>query len=168
MKRYPETRIGTRPRSLRFPCLLFAIRGVDAGFILSVACVPARGRRSRARRIRATSHQPRAARPSLRPHHYQRVETQATDAVGDSQLPVHKEEIVVTGTYEPVAVSDADRDVERLEVRNERALYPSMVEVLRLDPEVDLRSVGRMECRPTCRFAALPSGRPWCWWTACA
>ncbi len=60
----------------------------------------------------------------------------------NSKLPVHKEEIVVTGTYEPVAVSDADRDVERFEVRNERALYPSLVEVLRLDPEVDLEERG--------------------------
>jgi iron complex outermembrane receptor protein len=55
-----------------------------------------------------------------------------------AKLPVHKEEIVVTGTYEPVEVSDVDRDVERLEVRNTRALYPSLVEILRLDPEVDL------------------------------
>ena len=60
----------------------------------------------------------------------------------NTKLPVHKEEIVVTGTYEPVAVSDADRDVERLEVRNERALYPSLVEILRLDPEVDLEERG--------------------------
>ena len=60
----------------------------------------------------------------------------------NTKLPVHKEEIVVTGTYEPVAVSDADRDVERLDVRNERALYPSLVEILRLDPEVDLEERG--------------------------
>jgi iron complex outermembrane receptor protein len=54
------------------------------------------------------------------------------------KIPVHKEEIVVTGTYEPVAVSDVDRDVVRLEVRDTRALYPSLVDILRLDPAVDL------------------------------
>ncbi len=55
------------------------------------------------------------------------------------KLPVHKEEIVVTGTYEPVEVSDVDRDVVRLEVRDTRALYPSLVDILRLDPAVDLQ-----------------------------
>ena len=49
-------------------------------------------------------------------------------------LPVHKEEVVVTGTYEPVAVMDADRDVTLLEVHDTRALYPSLVDILRLDP----------------------------------
>ncbi|MGA2963833.1 MAG: TonB-dependent receptor [Candidatus Korobacteraceae bacterium] len=53
-------------------------------------------------------------------------------------LPVHKEEVVVTGTYEPVAVMDADRDVTLLEVHDTRALYPSLVDILRLDPAVDL------------------------------
>jgi iron complex outermembrane receptor protein len=57
-------------------------------------------------------------------------------------LPVHKEEIVVTGTYAPVAVGDVDRDVTRLDVGNTRALYPSLVEVLRLDPAVDLQERG--------------------------
>ncbi len=58
------------------------------------------------------------------------------------KLPVHKEEMVVTGTYEPVAVSDADRDVTLLEVRDQRALYPSLMDVLRLDPAVDLQERG--------------------------
>jgi outer membrane cobalamin receptor len=47
--------------------------------------------------------------------------------------------MVVTGTYEPVAVTDVDRDVTLLDVRNTRALYPSMVDILRLDPAVDLQ-----------------------------
>ncbi len=55
------------------------------------------------------------------------------------KLPVHKEEIVVTGTYEPMGISDVDRDVVRLEVRDTRALYPSLVDILRLDPAVDLQ-----------------------------
>ena len=58
------------------------------------------------------------------------------------KLPVHKEEMVVTGTYEPVGVSDVDRDVTRLDVRNTRALYPSLIDVLRLDPAVDLQERG--------------------------
>jgi outer membrane cobalamin receptor len=57
-------------------------------------------------------------------------------------LPVHKEEMVVTGTYEPVAVADVDRDITLLDVRNTRALYPSMVDILRLDPAVDLQERG--------------------------
>ncbi len=67
---------------------------------------------------------------------------QTTNAKPDAKLPVHREEIVVTGAYEPVDVSDADRDVDRLEVGDTRALYPSLVDILRLDPEVDLEERG--------------------------
>jgi len=58
------------------------------------------------------------------------------------KLPVHKEEMVVTGTYQPVAVSEVDRDVVVLDVRNARALYPSLIDVLRLDAAVDLQERG--------------------------
>jgi iron complex outermembrane receptor protein len=57
-------------------------------------------------------------------------------------IPVHKEEVVVTGTYEPVAVTDVDRDVTLLDVRKTRTLYPSLVDILRLDPAVDLQERG--------------------------
>ena len=58
------------------------------------------------------------------------------------KLPVHKEEMVVTGTYQPVAISDVDRDVVVLDMRNTRALYPSLIDVLRLDAAVDLQERG--------------------------
>ena len=76
-------------------------------------------------------------------HTPQQSAPEATPA--NRKLPVHKEEVVVTGTYEPVEVSNIDRDVERLEVRGTRALYPSLVEILRLDPEVDLQQRGPNE-----------------------
>ena len=68
--------------------------------------------------------------------------TQTSNAKPNAKLPVHREEIVVTGTYEPVDVSNVDHDVDRLEVRGTRALYPSLVDILRLDPEVDLQERG--------------------------
>ena len=50
--------------------------------------------------------------------------------------------MVVTGTYEPVAVTDVDRDITLLDVRDTHALYPSLVDILASDPAVDLQERG--------------------------
>lgn len=47
--------------------------------------------------------------------------------------------IVVTGVYEPVAVEEADRPVRTLDVEKQRLLSSAAVDLLRLDPSVDLR-----------------------------
>jgi len=55
------------------------------------------------------------------------------------QVPVRSDSIVVTGTWEPVQVDDLDRSVSVLPVAGEELLLNSWVDVLRLDPSVDLQ-----------------------------
>ncbi|MGA2990551.1 MAG: TonB-dependent receptor, partial [Candidatus Korobacteraceae bacterium] len=57
-------------------------------------------------------------------------------------VPVHKEEVVVTGTYEPVAISDVDRDVTVINLRKSQTGYSSLVDALRSDPALDLQQRG--------------------------
>jgi iron complex outermembrane recepter protein len=47
--------------------------------------------------------------------------------------------IVVTGTYEPLSIEEIDRAVRVLPVRENRVLFTSLSDVLRLDPSVDFR-----------------------------
>ena len=55
------------------------------------------------------------------------------------QIPARSDSIVVTGTWEPVQVDDLDRSVSVLPVASEELLLNSWVDVLRLDPSVDLQ-----------------------------
>lgn len=47
--------------------------------------------------------------------------------------------VIVTGTYEPVALEEADRPVAVLPVREQLLLLNTNVDLLRLDPSIDLR-----------------------------
>lgn len=51
-----------------------------------------------------------------------------------------KESIVVTGVYEPLPLDEADRSVNVLPMRGQTLLYPSVIDVLRTDPSLDVRS----------------------------
>jgi iron complex outermembrane receptor protein len=55
---------------------------------------------------------------------------------------VHKEELVVTGTYEPTAISDVDRDVTVIDLRKSQTDYPSLIDALRSDTALDLQQRG--------------------------
>jgi hypothetical protein len=48
-----------------------------------------------------------------------------------------REQVVVTGTYEPVAISDVDRDVTMIDLRQAPAAYSSLMDALGSDPALD-------------------------------
>jgi iron complex outermembrane receptor protein len=50
--------------------------------------------------------------------------------------------IVVTGTFEPAPLSESDRSVTSLPVREQSLLFGSMVDFLRVEPSLDLRQRG--------------------------
>lgn len=56
--------------------------------------------------------------------------------------PTRKETIVVTGVFEPLPLEEADRCVVLLDVADKALLSNTLVDVLRLDPSVDLRERG--------------------------
>ena len=55
------------------------------------------------------------------------------------KIEPRKENIVVTGTFDPVQINDVDRAVSQLPVRDTLQLYGSTVEYLQVEPSVDLR-----------------------------
>ncbi|MGE0405108.1 MAG: TonB-dependent receptor plug domain-containing protein [Candidatus Korobacteraceae bacterium] len=57
-------------------------------------------------------------------------------------IPAHSETIVVTGTFEPWPLSESNRSVTSLPVREQTLLFCSMVDFLRLEPSIDLRQRG--------------------------
>jgi iron complex outermembrane recepter protein len=64
-------------------------------------------------------------------------------AAQDDPPEVHKEVIVVTGTYEPLPLEEADRTVTSRTVRGDNTLVSNtIVDFLNLDPSVDLRQRG--------------------------
>src|ERR1700689_4680802 len=55
-------------------------------------------------------------------------------------LPPQQESIVVTGTAEPIPLSEADRDVSVVRLpEDQRPLYESWFDLLELDPALDLQ-----------------------------
>jgi len=56
-----------------------------------------------------------------------------------TQLPEHKDAIIVTGTYEPIPLDEADRAVIQVPVRSQSLLFQNVVDALKLDPSVDLQ-----------------------------
>src|SRR5207253_7791651 len=60
-------------------------------------------------------------------------------AAGAQQPEPKHETIVVTGVYEPVAIDEVDRSVRILPVKGEELLSNTLVDLLRLDPSLDLR-----------------------------
>lgn len=56
--------------------------------------------------------------------------------------PVLKQSVLVTGTYEPVPLEEADRAVQALPVRKQALLLNSLSDLLKLDPSLDLQERG--------------------------
>jgi iron complex outermembrane receptor protein len=56
------------------------------------------------------------------------------------QAPAQRESVVVTGTYDPLTLEEIDRAIRVLPVRTQSLVMNSLVDVLRLDPSLDLAS----------------------------
>ncbi|MGA3026204.1 MAG: TonB-dependent receptor [Bryobacteraceae bacterium] len=54
-------------------------------------------------------------------------------------IPPQKEVVVVTGTFEPIPLEEADRSVDVLTVRGERLLFDSFADYLKLDSSVNMQ-----------------------------
>lgn len=59
--------------------------------------------------------------------------------VAPDKVPTHKEEIVVTGTFEPAPLEEIERAVTAISLREVPQVYRSYVEYLQVEPWVDLR-----------------------------
>lgn len=57
-------------------------------------------------------------------------------------LPPLRESLVVTGTAGPLPLEEADRSILQLPVRGEAILFNTFVDLLKLDPSLDLRQRG--------------------------
>ena len=55
---------------------------------------------------------------------------------------VRKDTIVVTGSYEPVPLDEADRSIGQIRIRGETLLYQNILDAFRFDPALDLRQRG--------------------------
>src|SRR4029079_16182595 len=56
------------------------------------------------------------------------------------QVQGPNEPVVVTGTYEPLSLEEIDRAIRVLPVRSQSLGFNTLVDVLRLDPSIDLAS----------------------------
>jgi iron complex outermembrane receptor protein len=54
-------------------------------------------------------------------------------------VPERKDAIIVTGTYEPIPLDEADRAISQIPVRTQSLLFHNVVDALKLDSSVDLR-----------------------------
>ena len=59
-------------------------------------------------------------------------------ALAQQAPPPQHESIVVTGTYDPVSLDEVDRSVTVLPARNMTLLLDNLIDLLRLDPSLDL------------------------------
>ena len=66
------------------------------------------------------------------------IPVSAQQAPAPAVPPAH-DSIVVTGTYEPVSLDEVDRAITLLPVRSSALVFNSLVDVLRLDPSLDLQ-----------------------------
>ncbi|HEX8927142.1 MAG TPA: TonB-dependent receptor, partial [Terriglobales bacterium] len=64
---------------------------------------------------------------------------QQQSAAQQSTKPKHSEEIVVTGTYQPLPLDEVDRDVSIIDIGQTPTIYRNWVDVLRTDPSVDIQ-----------------------------
>ncbi len=67
------------------------------------------------------------------------VHAQQPEPAESTQPPVRKDSIVVTGTPDPLPLEEADRAVTTNPVRGQTLLLPSFIDVLKLDPSLDIR-----------------------------
>ena len=65
--------------------------------------------------------------------------TQQQTVTQPSTKPKHNEEIVVTGTYDPLPLDEVDRDVTVIDIGQTPTLYRDWMDVLRTDPSVDIQ-----------------------------
>jgi len=56
-----------------------------------------------------------------------------------AQAPARRDSVVVTGAFEPIPLEEADRPVAIYDVRSLGLLSNTWVDILRLDPSLDLR-----------------------------
>lgn len=61
------------------------------------------------------------------------------DSANDSKAAVDKQEVVVTGTFEPVPLGDIERSVSALAVRETLSVYSNFVSYLQGDSSLDVR-----------------------------
>ena len=66
----------------------------------------------------------------------------AVAQVQSQSLPVVRQSVVVTASYEPVPLDEADRAVVVLPVRSQALLLNTVFDLLRLDPSLDLQERG--------------------------
>lgn len=69
------------------------------------------------------------------------AQTPSSDAQPESQSapPVRRDVVVVTGTWEPLPLEEADRAVVSLPVKEQSLLFSGVTDFLQLDPSLDLR-----------------------------
>src|SRR6266545_1105689 len=60
-------------------------------------------------------------------------------AAAVAQTPARHDTIVVTGTFEPLALEEIDRSVTVLPARQQSLLLNTLTDLLQLDPSLDLR-----------------------------
>ena len=74
----------------------------------------------------------------------------AASAPAQPPPPVLEQSVVVTGSWQPLPLEEADRSVSLLVVRPQRLLFGSFDELLRLEPSLDLRrrAPGGLQGRP--------------------
>jgi outer membrane cobalamin receptor len=68
--------------------------------------------------------------------------SQQQSANTGQQVSTEPQIIIVTGTFEPIPLSEANRAVVSLDTQNQPLLYNSWIDYLHLDPSVDLKQRG--------------------------
>jgi iron complex outermembrane receptor protein len=78
-------------------------------------------------------------------------------ALAQQQLPQQHETVVVTGTFEPMSLEEIDRAVRVLPVRSQSLTVNTLVELLKLDPSLDLeeRAPGGVQADLSIRGASF-------------
>ena len=57
----------------------------------------------------------------------------------ETKAEPRKDTIVVTGSYEPIPLDEADRAISEVPVRSQSLLFQNVIDALKLDPSLDLR-----------------------------
>ncbi len=68
----------------------------------------------------------------------QTVPSGQTEPAGTT-AQLRKDAIVVTGSYQPIPLDEADRAIDQVPIRSQSLLFQSVVDALKLDPSLDLR-----------------------------
>lgn len=60
-------------------------------------------------------------------------------AAADAKPLERKDAIIVTGSYEPIPLDEADRAISQVPIRSQSLLFQNVTDALKLDPSLDLR-----------------------------